>query len=128
MLRTPRVVTRPQGGRHVECLGKKAQRAAIFQEELCMAILRGLKDQLLTDRRLRSGESSIVDKEGVMIDGNEEIEDYYAGLFENNATAFPRDTARFKSAAQNRGAACFGPNICQSQDYFDVAPRYNSSD
>ena len=60
--------TRPQGGRHVECLGKKAQRAAIFQEELRMAILRGLRDQLLTDRRLRIGEASIVDAEGVMVD------------------------------------------------------------
>ena len=79
--------TRPQGGRHVECLGKKAQQAAIFQEELCMAILRDLKDQLLTYRRLRTGEASIVDAEGVMVDGNEEIEDYYyAGIIGNSAT------------------------------------------
>ena len=58
--------SRPQGGQHVECLGKKAQRAAIFQEELCMAILRDIKNQLISDRRLRVGEISVVDAEGVM--------------------------------------------------------------
>ena len=56
-----------------------------------MAILRGLKDQMLTDRRLRIGMARIVDAEGVMIDGNEEIEDYYAGLIENIATARQRE-------------------------------------
>ena len=56
--------SRPQGGRHVECLGKNAQRAEIAQEELCMAILNGIKDQLLFDRRLRIGELSVVDAEG----------------------------------------------------------------
>ena len=35
--------SRPKCGRHAECIGKTAQRAAIFQEELCAAILRGLK-------------------------------------------------------------------------------------
>ena len=58
-----------------------------------MAILRGLKDQLLKDRHLRSGEASIVDAEGVMVDGNEEIEDYYVGLIENSAMALPRNAA-----------------------------------
>ena len=56
-----------------------------------MAILRGLKDQLLTDRRLRIGEASMVDAEGVMVDGDEEIEVYYAVLIENSATALPRE-------------------------------------
>ena len=32
---------RPREGRHAERLGKKVQRAAIFQEGLCLAILRG---------------------------------------------------------------------------------------
>ena len=41
--------SRPTGGRHAECLGKKAQRAAIFQDELCLAILRGFKAQLIAD-------------------------------------------------------------------------------
>ena len=31
--------TRPLGGRHAECIGKVAQRAAIFQEELCGSML-----------------------------------------------------------------------------------------
>ena len=48
--------SRPKGGAHAECLGKKAQRAAIFQDELCIAILRGFKRQLLRDRRMRHGE------------------------------------------------------------------------
>ena len=52
------ICSRPQGGRHDECLGKKAQRAAIFQEELCMAILRGFKDQLLHDRRMGMANSA----------------------------------------------------------------------
>ena len=48
--------SRPQWGRHVECLGKKAQGAAIFQKELCMAILQGIESQLLADRRMRNDE------------------------------------------------------------------------
>ena len=71
---------KPQGGKHAESLGKKAQRAAISQEELCMAILRGLKNQLLADRRLRTGEVSLVEAEGVLIDGTDEIDNFYAGL------------------------------------------------
>ena len=72
--------SRPQGGRHVECLGKKAQRAAIFQEELCLAILRGIKDQLLNDRRMRNGELSMVDLDGVMMDGDDELNHYYESV------------------------------------------------
>ena len=45
-----------------------------------MAILRGIKDQLLFHQRLRTGELSVVDAEGIMIDGNEEVEDSYAGI------------------------------------------------
>ena len=66
--------TRPRGGRHAECLGKKAQRAAIFQDELCMAILRGFKDQLAADRRTRNGEVGVVqDQDGVMMSGDDEV-------------------------------------------------------
>ena len=93
-----------------------------------MAILRGLKAQLLTDRRLRIAEFSIVDAEGVMVDGHEEIEDYYAGIIGNSATALPRDPARFKSAAQSRGTACLGPEFRQSQGDFYLAPRYKTSE
>ena len=52
-----------------------------------MAILRGIKDQLLSDRRLRIGELSVVDIEGVMIDGSEEIEDFYAGIVAQSVSA-----------------------------------------
>ena len=43
----------------MQCLGKRAQRAAIFQEELCLAILRGLRDQLIKDGRMRRNEIGI---------------------------------------------------------------------
>ena len=58
----------------MECLGKKAQRAAIFQDELCIAILRGFKRQLLRDRRMRHGEVGLTQhEEGVMHDGDDEV-------------------------------------------------------
>ena len=65
--------TRPAGGMHVECIGKKAQRAAIFQEELCVAILRGIRAQLIADRRMRRGEVGMVEESGVMLDGHDEV-------------------------------------------------------
>ena len=52
-----------------------------------MAILRGIKDELLFDRRLRTGELRVVDAEGVMIDENEEVEDFYAGIVAQSASA-----------------------------------------
>ena len=45
-----------------------------------MAILRDLENQLLADRRLRTGEVGLVEAEGVMIDGTDEIDIFYAGL------------------------------------------------
>ena len=69
--------TRPEGGRHAECLGTKARRAAIFQEKLCLAILRGLKAQLIIDRRMRPGEVGVVEEaDGVMIDAQDDVEDH----------------------------------------------------
>jgi hypothetical protein len=66
--------TRDKGGRHAECLGKKAQRAAIFQDELCLAILRGIKRQLISDKRMRPGEAYIVqESEAIMLDGDDEV-------------------------------------------------------
>ena len=50
-----------------------------------MAILRGLKDQLLNDRRMRSGELSMVDADGIMRGGDDEINDYYAGIVSSSA-------------------------------------------
>lgn len=38
--------TRPQGGKHTQCLGKVAQREAVLQEELCATILRGFAADL----------------------------------------------------------------------------------
>ena len=53
-----------------------------------MAILRSLKDQLIASCRTRIGEISVVDVEGVVADGNDDIDDFYAGLTtqENSAT------------------------------------------
>ena len=45
-----------------------------------MAILRGLKNQFLADRRLRTGEVSLVEAEGDMIDGTDGIDNFYACL------------------------------------------------
>ena len=66
--------SRDKGGSHVECLGKKAQRAAIFQDELCLAILKGRKRQLIADRRMRPGEAHIVqESDAIMLDGGDEV-------------------------------------------------------
>ena len=56
-----------------------------------MAILRGFKDQLLHSRRMRNGELSIVGIEGIMIDGNDEMNDYYAGIVTSSASAIGSD-------------------------------------
>ena len=45
---------------HAERSGKKAQRAAIFKEEPCFAVVRGFKVQLLVDCRVRSGVLNVV--------------------------------------------------------------------
>ena len=51
-----------------------------------MATLRCIRDQLLASRRLRKGEISVVDAEGVMAGGNAEVEDFYAGLVANDVS------------------------------------------
>ena len=56
-----------------------------------MAILRGLKGKLLADKRMRIGEGNLVDAEGVLVDGDEEIKNFYAGLIEDSATALPQN-------------------------------------
>ena len=55
------------------CSGKVARRAAIFQRELCEAVLRGVRDQLHQDERLRTGDIGDIDLAGVMLDGDNEI-------------------------------------------------------
>ena len=62
--------TRPQGGRHQDCLGKVARRAAIYSDEMCEAILSGMKAQLVSDRRARDGEIGV---HCVMDDGDDEV-------------------------------------------------------
>ena len=62
--------SRPKGGRHAHCLGKVARRAAIFQEELRVTILRGIRSQLRKDHRLHDG---VVGANAVMLTGDDEI-------------------------------------------------------
>ena len=56
------------------------------------------------------GMASIVDAEGVMVDGNEEIDDYYANLTETRATARSetRATARSQIHCGILGRATIG--------------------
>ena len=55
-----------------------AQRAAIVQEELCVAILRGFRAQMLTDSRMRYDEVGLVtDYDGIMMDGVDEIRNVF---------------------------------------------------
>ena len=55
----------------MECLGRTARRAAVFQEELCLTILRGFRAQLLADRRTRQGEHAVYIS---MMDGQDEVD------------------------------------------------------
>ena len=48
--------TRELGVRHQDCIGKTARPAAIYSDEMCEAILAGMKAQLKADRRMRDGE------------------------------------------------------------------------
>ena len=78
------ICSRPAGGRHRHCRGKVARRAAIFQKELCEAILRGLRDHMRLALRMRPGELGCVDATGVMVDADEEVArhapEHYLGL------------------------------------------------
>ena len=51
--------SRPQGGVHRQCIGKVAERATIFQEELCATILRRLRTQLRADGKMHDGEIGV---------------------------------------------------------------------
>ena len=73
--------SRPRGGAHAECMGKNAQRAAIFQEKLCVAILRGLRAQLLKDGRMENGAIGVItEAAGAMRSGSDEIDAYREGV------------------------------------------------
>ena len=49
------ICTRAMGGKHEECKGKVAKRAANYATQMCEAILIGFKKQLLKYRRMRQG-------------------------------------------------------------------------
>ena len=48
--------SRRRGGNHAQCLGSTARRAAIFQDELCVAILQGMRRQLIADGDMKENE------------------------------------------------------------------------
>ena len=59
------------------CNGKAASRAAIYHHDLCQAILRGMKAQMILDGAYRHGEAGA---NLVMRDGDDELHACYAGL------------------------------------------------
>ena len=95
--------TRPQGGRHVQCIGVRARRAAIFQDELCLAMLRGLKRQLIVDGRMRENEVGVVSERNQFIEGSDEMKAYLIGASSEGADRVLGP----KSAARSR------PHVCQ---------------
>ena len=71
----------PVGGTHAECLGKVAQRAAIFQEELCTTILRGLRAKLLHDGRMETGAVGVIhEATGAVTSGDDEVRRFTEGV------------------------------------------------
>ena len=65
--------SRPGGGEHQNCLGKVARRAAIFSDQMCETILRGISLQLKSDRRLRSLEHGICHVDATVLDGDDYV-------------------------------------------------------
>ena len=63
--------SRPGGGRHAPCLGKVAQRAAIYHDKLCEAILRGLSKQMRADRKQRDMEVGMLAGDAAIQDGDD---------------------------------------------------------
>ena len=63
--------SRPEGGKHVQCIGVRARRAAIFQDKLCLAILRGLRQQLVVDGRMRRNETGITSERSQLADADD---------------------------------------------------------
>ena len=70
------VCSRPQGGTHQLCNGKKARRAAIFQRELCEAVLIGLKTYLERTRKMKQHEQQCVGFCGIMVDADDDVRRY----------------------------------------------------
>ena len=66
--------SRPRGGRHQQCLGKVAPSAAVFREELWVAILRGIKRQLRRDHRDADGQVGVYE---IMLIGEDQIKAFH---------------------------------------------------
>ena len=71
--------SRPKGGTHQLCNGKRARRAAIFQRELCEAVLIGLRDHLKRVGLMKRNEvfcNQNLDLCGIMIDADDEVREH----------------------------------------------------
>ena len=62
--------SRPEGGRHQDCIGKTARRAAIYSDQMCETILAGARGQFKADRRVHNGEVGI---HCAIYDGDDEV-------------------------------------------------------
>ena len=71
------VCSRPRGGSHQLCHGKVARRAAIFQRELCEAVLIGLRSHLNGTRQSRVHEQGVVGFCGIMTDGDDDVRNFF---------------------------------------------------
>ena len=69
--------SRAAGGRHALGNGKVARRAAIYHHELCQAILRGMKAQIILDGTFRRGEAGA---DIAMHDGDDEVHACYVNV------------------------------------------------
>ena len=62
--------SRPAGGKHKQCRGKIARRAAIYSDEMCEAVLIGMRRQMRVDGYSKSDE---VGANIVMLSGDDEV-------------------------------------------------------
>ena len=56
--------SRPSGGVHVQCRGKIARKAAVYDFKLCRAILMGFRDQLRADGLYKDGFIGMLEDRG----------------------------------------------------------------
>ena len=61
----------------------------MFQEELCLTILKGIHKQLIVDKRTRPGEHSVY---AAMLDGDDEIEAFEKSQTAQEPTSFQQIT------------------------------------
>ena len=62
-----------RGGEHQTCFGKAERRAAIFSDQMCETILRGISLQLRSGKRLRSLEHGICHVDATVLDGDDSL-------------------------------------------------------